>query len=304
MKKFENLPLPLLLIMAAAGIAILFFAPEILERLLVPLEENAPWFFVMAAMLIAAFLMAWEQFIPWKWMPAIVLVIAGVTVAGLHLVPEEIVRNVQDDIMLPIILVVGLFLMFVGSRYQKRRNKAKAYRWQIYAIEESGKEVADEIARYNALSYVFEGFMDVTKLTDGELRLTCTRRHHVDFYGVQVPMYEFDIYWNSERVGNIRLRIGYSEGMYYSGQVGFAISEVHRGKGHALKACRLLAPVAKHHKMTKLLMTNTDGNIASYRVCEKLGAKFVRKAELPDWHDMHDEGHRYMNIFEWDLLDT
>jgi len=91
--------------------------------------------------------------------------------------------------------------------------------------------------------------------------------------------------------------------MYYSGQVGFAISEVHRGKGYAARACRLLVPVAKYHEMTKLLMTNIDGNIASYRVCEKLGAKFVRKVELPDWHDMYNEGHRYMNIFEWDMSD-
>ena len=187
----KNLPLPVLLTIVVAGLILIFFAQEGgLEVLLAPLQENTPWFFAMVVMLVAVFLMAWEQYIPWKWVPAIVLVVGAAVIAGLHLVPEEAIRYVQDDIILPIFLVVGLFLMFVGSRYQKRRNKAKTYRWQTYQIKESGKEVAKEIAYYNALPYVFEGFMDVPKLTDGDMHLSCTRRHIVDFYGVQVPMYD------------------------------------------------------------------------------------------------------------------
>ena len=153
----------------------------------------------------------------------------------------------------------------------------------------------------NEIPYVFKDFMDVSALSDGAISLVCAAKHPAIPEKGWVPSYEFDICQGSERVGKIRLRIGYTDWLYYSGQVGYEINEAHRDKGYAVRACRLLAPVARYHMMTKLLITNEDGNTASYRVCEKLGAKFLRKAELPEWHDMYEEGHRYMNIFEWDL---
>jgi tagatose 1,6-diphosphate aldolase len=149
--------------------------------------------------------------------------------------------------------------------------------------------------------YVFDGFMDVPPLSDGIIRLVCKAKNPGIPEKGWVPCYDFDICHGSEKVGEIRLRIGYTDGLYYSGQIGYEVNEAHRGKGYAVRACRLLAPAARYHDMEKLLITNEEGNLASYRVCEKLGAKFVRKAELPSWHDMYEAGHRYMNIFEWDL---
>jgi len=181
--------------------------------------------------------------------------------------------------------------------YEKGWQFVNVFEWTIAPND----EVAAEIAYYNALPYEFEGFVDMPNLSDGTIRLELATKHPADPSKNWVPMYEFDIYAGNERAGDCRLRIGYSEGMYYSGQIGYAVDEAHRGKGYSLRACHLLARVAKHHKMVKLLITNDDGNIASYRICEKLGAKFIRKAELPDWHDMYEEGYRHMNIFEWDL---
>jgi len=68
-----------------------------------------------------------------------------------------------------------------------------------------------------------------------------------------------------------------------------------------VRACRLLTYVAKSHKMGKLLITNGHKNEASKRVCEKLGAKWVRMARLPEWHDLYEEGLRFVNIFEWSI---
>jgi len=136
------------------------------------------------------------------------------------------------------------------------------------------------------------------------VKLTHKNVQYVDFYGDHILSYSFDISCNDTRVGDIRLRIGNTEGIYYSGHIGFAVDEAHRGKGYAVQACRLLTPIARHHGMTKLIISNDDGNLASYRVCEKLGAKLVCKAELPDWHDAYKQGHRYKNIFEWDLMEN
>ena len=41
-----------------------------------------------------------------------------------------------------------------------------------------------------------------------------------------------------------------------------------------------------------------------FAVCkggEKLGARLVRKAQLPEWHDLYKEGQRYANIYEWSV---
>ena len=168
---------------------------------------------------------------------------------------------------------------------------------------ETNKTIQNEIASCNTLPYVFEDFMDVAALCDGTIRLVCAKKHLIDFYSSQLPAYVFDIYAGDIKVGDIRLRIGYTEGTYYSGHIGFAIDDAHRSNGYAVRACRLLSAVAGFHVMPKLMLTNDDDNIASYRVCEKLGAKFLRKAELPSWHDAYKEGHRYKNIFEWDLRD-
>ena len=102
------------------------------------------------------------------------------------------------------------------------------------------------------------------------------------------------------------MRIGYGGGLkgdnlYYGGHIGYGIDEKHRGNGYAVRACQLLLSVAKAHGMTKLLITNDVSNNASRRVCEKLGARFLREAHLPEWSDLYKEGQRFSNIFEWRL---
>jgi len=104
-----------------------------------------------------------------------------------------------------------------------------------------------------------------------------------------------------ERIGEIDLRIGYTDGLYYGGQIGYSIDEKYRGNGYAGRACRLLLPVAKAHGMTKLLITNNHENTASMRVYERLGCRLVRVARMPEWHDLYKEGRRFQNIFEWSM---
>ena len=119
--------------------------------------------------------------------------------------------------------------------------------------------------------------------------------------------YDFAICKDSEKIGEINLRVGYGgfgpdeSSLYYGGQIGYGVDENHRGNGYAVRACRLLLPVAKAHDMTKLLITNHIGNDASRRVCEKLGLRLVRTIRLPEWHDLYKEGQRYINIFEWSI---
>ena len=169
----------------------------------------------------------------------------------------------------------------------------------IYMIEEC--DTHKEIKYYNAMPCVFDDFIEVPELSDGVIQLVCTAEEPGNPEKKWVPAYKFTICVGSENVGQIDLRIGYTDSLYYSGQIGYGVDEQHRGNGYAGRACRLLLPIAKAHGMKKLLITNDHTNIASRRVCEKLGAKFIRTARMAQWHDLYKEGRRFSNIFEWSV---
>ena len=165
----------------------------------------------------------------------------------------------------------------------------------------SESAIPEEIAYYNAMPYKFDDFIAVPLLTDGEIFLVCYEKHPANPDKKHVPSYQFLVCKGSEKVGRINLRIGYTEGLYYGGQIGYEIDEAYRGNGYAVTACRLVAQVAQAHCMKTLLITNNYTNTASRRVCEKLGAKHVRLVRLPEWTDMYKSGQRFENIYEWNI---
>jgi len=173
-------------------------------------------------------------------------------------------------------------------------------------FETEEQAIQNEIDYYNTLPCEFEGFIKVPTLTDGTIFLVCMEKQPGNPEKNWVPGYELAICKAGEKIGRINLRIGYGGGLYnsnlyYGGQIGYDVDEPYRGNGYASAACKLLAPIAKAHKMTKLLITNNVTNTASRRVCEKLGARLVREVRLPEWTDLYKEGQRFSNIFEWDI---
>jgi ribosomal-protein-alanine N-acetyltransferase len=147
----------------------------------------------------------------------------------------------------------------------------------------------------------FSEFITLPEMSDGEISLVCVKKSPALPDKNWVPCYSFAVTKGAEVVGHISLRIGYTEGLYYGGNIGYSINEEYRGRGYAGRACRLLVPVAKAHGMTTLRISNNVNNTASRRVCEKLGARFIRAARLPEWTDMYKEGNRYENLFDWDI---
>ena len=163
-------------------------------------------------------------------------------------------------------------------------------------------KIIKEIEYYNCLPFVFDDFFDLPKLTDGEISLKCTLKNPACDEKGWTPFYNFNIILNGEIVGDANVRIGYTEGLYYCGHIGYNVDAAYRGRGIAVAACHLLAVVAKMHKMTKLLICNDEKNIASRRVCEKLGAKYIRTADMPKWHNLYKEqGLNSINIYEWGI---
>ena len=198
---------------------------------------------------------------------------------------------------------IGMRREGVFREYRRTRpGSDKLYRDELVcAILKDDWDVLKEIAYYNALPCEFDDFITIPALTDGDIYLVCIEKYPANPEKKHVPAYNFAVCKGGEKIGDAGLRLGYTDGLYYAGQIGYAIDEAYRGNGYAAQACKLMAPIAKAHGMTKLLITNNHTNTASKRVCEKLGARLVRLARLPEWSELYEGGQRYVNIYEWSI---
>jgi hypothetical protein len=77
---------------------------------------------------------------------------------------------------------------------------------------------------------------------DGVIYLVCLEKKPGDPEKKLVPAYEFAVCRGGEKIGNINLRIGYTDGLYYGRQIGYGIDEKYRGNGY--RCPRLLSACA------------------------------------------------------------
>ena len=75
------------------------------------------------------------------------------------------------------------------------------------------------------------------------------------------------------------------------------MDEPHRGHGYAQAACRMVLPVARYHGMTALHLTCSEGNIASRRTIEHLGAEFLETCPVPREYFAWREGMERQRIY-------
>ncbi len=142
-------------------------------------------------------------------------------------------------------------------------------------------------------------FLDTSDLHTEEIALRLERTFPGDPRRKWVPAYYFAIIDRFGRnVGSCDLRVGYSEGLYYGGNIGYAVDEPYRGRHYAAKACRLLFQLARRHKMEFLYITCRPDNYPSRRTCELLGGELLEIAELPPDHDLRvNDGHTHECIY-------
>ena len=146
-------------------------------------------------------------------------------------------------------------------------------------------------------------FLDTSDLKTAEISLRLDHTFPGDSVRNWVPAYYFDILdFFGQKVGICDLRIGHNEGLYYGGNIGYAVDEPFRGHRYAEKACRLLFKLARRHGMDYLIISCQPTNLPSRRTCERLGGKLLEIAELPPNNDMRiNDGHTRECIFRFDL---
>lgn len=146
-------------------------------------------------------------------------------------------------------------------------------------------------------------FLDTSFLENDEIKLVLERTAEEDPVRKWVPAYHFLICGKQgNNMGNCDLRIGYSEGLYYGGHIGYAIDEKYRGHHYAAKACKLLFELAKKHGLDHLYITCDPDNWPSRKTCEYLKGELLEIAELPEDNDMRvNDGDEKKCIFRFTL---
>ena len=133
------------------------------------------------------------------------------------------------------------------------------------------------------------------RLTSGPMTLQITEKVPAGPDGL--PFYFYDILTGGQPVGKISIRVGGNFHTYYNGNIGYEVDGPHRGHGYARAACRLVLPVARYHGMTSLYLTCAEGNIASRRTIEHLGAEFLETCPVPREYFAWREGMERQRIY-------
>lgn len=146
-------------------------------------------------------------------------------------------------------------------------------------------------------------FFDTDFLEDNEIKLLLERTAEADPSRNCVPAYYFTICdKQGKAMGHCDLRIGYTDGLYYGGHIGYSIDEEYRGHHFAAKACKLLFELAKKHGMDHLYITCNPDNWPSRKTLEYLKGELLEIVELPADNDMRiNKGDTEKCIFRFDL---
>ncbi len=172
---------------------------------------------------------------------------------------------------------------------------------KIIINDSQDKVVQKEELAFSKRKVTFDDFIDTSDFEGERISLQCEKTIPANPSKNYVPAYELHIMRDREIVGHINLRIGHTRALYYGGHIGYSINEAYRGHGYTVEACKLVSKIAKKHQMKTLFISNAYTNKASIRVCQKLGAKYVRTVLLPEDHEMKKEGLTYINIWRWDI---
>lgn len=169
----------------------------------------------------------------------------------------------------------------------------------------------DELLEAEALSGTAD-LDDLRRRTEAFLEANPHGRQRADRLAGKVPAYHFWMRLDPRQpaarqipcriVGGIGFRVGQNPELeLYTGHFGYHVYPPARGHHFAERACRLLFPLARHHRISPLWITTNPDNFASRRTCERLGATLVDIVDIPPDHPFQSRGETQKCRFRLDL---
>lgn len=144
---------------------------------------------------------------------------------------------------------------------------------------------------------------DVTEeLSSGPIHLKFDKIVSVEPKGELVPYFHFKIVDdNKVTVGHINFRVDETRHVLMcAGHIGYEVLPDFRGNRYSYYACKALVPfIKKYHD--NVILTVDPVNLASSRIIEKLGAKFINKIQVPIDDPSYAGGARNKNRYKWQL---
>lgn len=102
--------------------------------------------------------------------------------------------------------------------------------------------------------------------------------------------------------GGLSLRIGSTPAIeLYYGHIGYHVFPAAQGNRYALRASRLVLPIARAHGLQSLWLTCSPDNTASRRTIERLGGIYAGAVPVPPTEPLFERGETVKSRFRVDL---
>ena len=145
-------------------------------------------------------------------------------------------------------------------------------------------------------------FLDTNDLYNDQIKLVLNYTQEGNEEKQFVPAYQFHICdLNGKIMGQISLRVGHNDRLYYGGNIGYGVKEEYRGHRYAYQACLLLEKLARKHDLEYLIITCDPNNIASSKTIQLANYELIKIADVPSWHNMYDEGKLKVMVYKKQL---
>lgn len=146
-------------------------------------------------------------------------------------------------------------------------------------------------------------FIEFENLCDDEIRLVHKSYDEPDSEKGYAPRYGFSIILKEtgEDIGVVYFSADTSPRQYLVGHLSYGISPAHAGHNYAMKACRLMKPVALAHGLRRLFIGAGFDNIASRKTIEKLGGVPITLQDVPDESFLQQLQDNKIEMYVWDI---
>ena len=146
-------------------------------------------------------------------------------------------------------------------------------------------------------------FIEFEDLYDDEIKLIHKSYDEPDLEKGYAPRYGFSIILkeSGEDIGVVYFSVDHSPRQYLVGHLSYGVSPIHAGHNYAMKACRLMKPVALAHGFHCLFIGAGFDNIASRKTIEKLGGVPITIEDVPEESFLKKLQDDRIEMFVWDI---